>query len=99
MLRVYDQPDLDSFPPGLWDIREPTHEKDGKPRPNGKDSPTHPTCAPRPDTPTPALDADQQLDLILVPGECFARVERTSRGNEDCSSPSQASPLTLRWAG
>ena len=35
MLRVYDQPDLDSFPAGLWGIREPPHEKDGKPRPNG----------------------------------------------------------------
>jgi len=49
MLRVYDQPDLDSFPSGLWGIREPPYERDGKPRSN-------------------ALDADQQLDLIFVPG-------------------------------
>ena len=35
MLRVYDQPDLDSFPSGLWGIREPSYEKDGKRRPNG----------------------------------------------------------------
>ena len=35
MLRVYDQPDLDSFPSGLWGIREPPYEKDGKGRSNG----------------------------------------------------------------
>lgn len=52
MLRVYDQSDLDSFPSGLWGIREPSHERGGRPRSN-------------------ALDADQQLDLILVPGVAF----------------------------
>ena len=35
MLRVYDQPDLDSFPSGLWGIREPPHETNGNPRSNG----------------------------------------------------------------
>ena len=38
MLRVYDQPDLDSFPSGLWGIREPSYESDGKPRSNGTPS-------------------------------------------------------------
>jgi len=52
MLRVYDQPDLDSFPSGLWGIREPSYEREGRRRSN-------------------ALDADQQLDLILVPGVAF----------------------------
>jgi 5-formyltetrahydrofolate cyclo-ligase len=35
MLRVCDQPDLDSFPSGLWGIREPAYEKDGEARSNG----------------------------------------------------------------
>ncbi|KAF9652650.1 5-formyltetrahydrofolate cyclo-ligase [Thelephora ganbajun] len=52
MLRVYDQSDLDSFPSGLWGIREPPYERSRKPRSN-------------------ALDADQQLDLIIVPGVAF----------------------------
>ena len=30
-----------------------------------------------------ALDADQRLDLIIVPGECLLRVEYTSHGNGD----------------
>ena len=36
MLRVHDQPDLDSFPSGLWGIREPPRERDGEPRSNGR---------------------------------------------------------------
>lgn len=35
MLRVYDQTDLDSFPSGLWGIREPSYERGGRPRSNG----------------------------------------------------------------
>jgi len=52
MLRVYDQSDLDSFPSGLWGIREPPHDRNGEPRSN-------------------ALDPDQQLDLVIVPGVAF----------------------------
>lgn len=36
MLRVYDQPDLDSFPSGLWGIREPSYERNGERRANGR---------------------------------------------------------------
>ena len=82
MLRVYDQPDLDSFPSGLWGIREPPYDKDGKPRPNGESPPT-PLVFPALTPPTPALDADQRLDLIIVPSEHVSRVERTSRCNRD----------------
>jgi len=56
MLRVYDQPDLDSFPPGLWGIREPPREKDGKPRPNGNHPfppPVPPALTPLPQLSTP----------------------------------------------
>ena len=46
MLRVYDQPDLDSFPAGLWGIREPPREKDGERRSNGNNSPHCHLCPP-----------------------------------------------------
>ena len=36
MLRVSDQPDLDSFPSGLWGIREPSYERNGQRRANGR---------------------------------------------------------------
>lgn len=83
MLRVYDQPDLDSFPSGLWGIREPPCERNGEPRSNGR-SPSILLVPPLgPDTSAPALDADQQLDLIIVPGERVPGVECTSRRNGD----------------
>jgi hypothetical protein len=58
MLRVYDQPDLDSFPSGLWGIREPPRERNGELRSNGR-SPLTPlvslleplTSLPQPSTP------------------------------------------------
>ena len=84
MLRVYDQPDLDSFPSGLWGIREPPYEKNDEQRPNGGSPTTLLVSSPLALIPhTPALDPDQQLDLILVPGERDPRVERTSRIDGD----------------
>ena len=86
MLRVFDQPDLDSFPAGLWGIREPPHEKDGKPRPNGNSPlppPVPPALIPLPHTQlsTPInswISYSCQVSEVLL-----ARVERTSRGNGD----------------
>lgn len=85
MLRVYDQPDLDSFPSGLWGIREPSYERDGSPRSNGNPPFISLVFVPGPlDVSTPALDADQQLDLIIVPGKRVpTRVECTSPSDEE----------------
>lgn len=70
MLRVYDQSDLDSFPSGLWGIREPPYDQDGKPRSSGHSPSTSLMLSLCPDISlTLALDADQRLDLIIVPGE------------------------------
>ena len=41
------------------------------------------SCVPRPDISTPAFDADQRLDLIIVPSERVSRLECTSRGSRD----------------
>lgn len=46
--------------------------------------PPHSCSSPGPlDVSTPALDADQQLDLILVPGEHLTSAEGTSPSNEE----------------
>lgn len=88
MLRVYDQQDLDSFPSGLWGIREPPHERDGKPRSNGNPPFTSLTLAPGgSDVCPPVLDPDQQLDLIIVPGKHVSGGECTSPSNEELISP------------
>ena len=81
MLRVYDQPDLDSFPSGLWGIREPPSERYGERRSNGWSLFTSLARAVTPGTldisTPPALDGDQQLDLIIVPGERVPSASRT----------------------
>jgi len=42
-----------------------------------------PRSCPPLDVSAPALDADQQLDLIIVPGKCLLGVEPTSHSNGD----------------
>ncbi|KAG5654435.1 hypothetical protein H0H81_002624 [Sphagnurus paluster] len=58
-LKVYGVEDLDSFPSGLWGIREPDDKWQGSPRQAGrKIFLFHPS-------------SDTLLDIILVPGVAF----------------------------
>ena len=78
-LRIYSLEDYQSLIPGLWGIREPPREYDGKPRLNGK---SHlPACQYHPLLPTLLAVQDAEsggIDLVLVPGQILTGPCRVS---------------------
>ena len=72
LLRIYDSHDLETLPDGVWGIKEPGNEYDGKERQDGRAllhflSRVHYICQYL----FAVLDDDEPLDLIFLPGKHF----------------------------